>query len=167
VRAALRRALAGLYLQDIEYRRRRLLARGQISWDLQGQCEGCAKCCEAPAIAVGKLVFFVPPLRAFFVWWQRVVNGFVATGRERRGYALLFSCTHFDTQTRRCRDYDNRPGICRDYPRMVLEDADPELFEGCGYRVVAKNGPQMIAALEERGVTGDQLVQIKRKLRLE
>ncbi len=163
----LRRALAKSYLAQVARRRRRLNKRGQLSWELRGDCGGCARCCEEPAIAVGRLVYFVPPLRALFLWWQRAVNGFLYKRDERRGYAFLFSCTHFDETTRRCRDYDNRPGICRDYPRMLLEGADPQLFDGCGYRPVAHNGASMIAALEERGVGGEQLVQIKRRLRLE
>jgi hypothetical protein len=163
----LRRRLAQAYIADVEQRRARLQARGQLSWELRGDCGGCARCCEEPAIAVDVIVFFVPVVRATFLWWQRVVNGFVFQRAERQGRVFVFSCQHFDATTRRCRDYEHRPGVCRDYPRLQLEVVEPELFDGCGYRVVARNGDAMVAALQARGVHGEQLVQIKRRLRLE
>lgn len=39
---------------------------------------------------------------------------------QREGDRLVpsfyFRCRHFDPDTRRCTDYDNRPAMCRDYP---------------------------------------------------
>lgn len=112
-------------------------------------------------------MFHVAPLARVWLAWQRVVNGFELTGRLPEARAFVFRCTHFDPTTRRCDSYESRPGMCHDYPRLVLEEADPELFPSCGYRPVAKNGAAMIAALEARGVRGEQLVQIKQKLKLE
>jgi Fe-S-cluster containining protein len=162
-----RRRLAQAYIADVERRRARLRARGQLPWELRGDCGGCARCCEEPGIAVDVVVFFVPFVRRAFLWWQRVVNGFDFRRAERAGRVLYFSCRHFDATTRRCRDYEHRPGLCRDYPRLQLEVFEPELFDSCGYRVVARNGEAMIAALRANGVAGEQLVQITRRLRLE
>lgn len=167
VRRALKKGLASLYVVGLERRRLGLARRGQLHWQLAGGCGGCASCCEQPSIAVGAILFFVPPLAWLWLLWQRLVNGFELTGRLREERAFVFRCTHFDPTTRRCDSYDSRPGMCRDYPRLLLETPDPELFPSCGYRAVARNGAQMIAALEARGVGGDQLVQIKKKLRLE
>lgn len=167
VRGAIKRNLARLYLRGLERTRAQRLARGQEPWVLQGQCGGCASCCEEPSIAVGRFFFLVPPIAWVWLWWQRVVNGFVLIERLPRERAFVFRCTHFDAASRRCDSYETRPGMCHDYPRLLLDAADPELFESCGYRVVARNGPAMIRALEDKGLAGEQLVQIKRKLRLE
>ncbi len=161
-KGALKRWLAAAYVADVERRR----ARAGTPWVLQGDCGGCASCCEAPSIAVGPVVYFVPVVRHLFLWWQRAVNGFEFTRGERKARAFVFRCTHFDAVTRRCDSYDTRPGMCRDYPRMLLEQANPELFPSCGYRAVAKNGEAMLASLRAAGVEGEQLVQITRRLRL-
>jgi uncharacterized protein len=161
IRSAIKKTLARMYLRDVQRRRQR------TPWVLAGECRSCASCCEAPTIAVGSFMFFVRPLNAIWLWWQRVVNGFVLVERNRRARAFVFKCTHFDVETRRCDSYESRPGMCHDYPRMLLEEADPELFSSCGYRAVAKNGAQMIEALKAKGVDGEQLVQITKKLRLE
>jgi Fe-S-cluster containining protein len=161
VRSVIKKTLARLYLAGLRRRRAR------APWVLAGECRSCASCCEAPTIAVGTMLFFFAPANVLWLWWQRVVNGFVVVDEIRQARAFVFKCTHFDPQTRRCDSYDSRPGMCRDYPRMLLESADPEFFPSCGYRAVARNGAQMIAALTARGVGGEQLVQIKSKLRLE
>lgn len=31
----------------------------------------------------------------------------------------FYTCKHFDKQTRKCMDYDNRPKMCRNYPEGV------------------------------------------------
>ncbi len=31
-------------------------------------------------------------------------------------YKYVYTCKHFDTVTRLCTDYDNRPEMCRSYP---------------------------------------------------
>jgi Fe-S-cluster containining protein len=162
LKGALKQALAKAYRADVEKRR----ARAGTPWVLKGECGGCASCCEAPSIAVGAFVYFVPVVRHLFLWWQRVVNGFELVGTERAARAFVFRCTHFDVVSRRCDSYDTRPGMCRDYPRLLLEQAHPEFFARCGYSAVAKNGEELLASLQAAGVDGDQLVQITRKLRL-
>jgi hypothetical protein len=163
LRGALKRRLATGYLRHARAQR----THDRVPWVLRGSCGGCASCCEAPGIAVGALVYFLPGLRQLFLWWQRVVNGFVFVRGVRSARAFVFRCTHFDVVTRRCDSYDTRPGMCRDYPRRLLSLPDPELFARCGYRVVARNGPQLLASLRDAGVEGERLVQISRRLRLE
>jgi uncharacterized protein len=167
LRGAIKRALADAYVRDLERRRARLAAAGQLHWELGGACEGCGLCCDEPAIVVGRALWFLPLVSRAWLWWQRVVNGFVLVGRVREARAFLFRCTHFDPTTRRCDSYETRPGMCRDYPRLLLESVDPEFFDRCGHRPIARGGAAMIAALQAKGVAGEQLVQIKRKLRLE
>ena len=35
---------------------------------------------------------------------------------EEPEHGLIVTCTHWDSGTRRCRSYENRPAMCRDYP---------------------------------------------------
>lgn len=160
LRQTLKRGLARLYLSWLAAGRR----RDPPAWDLGGACEGCGSCCEHPSIAVGWL-FFAPVLRGLFIAWQRHVNGFVYAGDDRAARALVFSCSHFDAVSRRCDSYDSRPGMCRDYPRLLLHQAQPELFERCGYRAVDGAADGLLAVLRERGVAADTLVQIERRLK--
>ena len=41
---------------------------------------------------------------------------FSAWEPDGNGRVLLFTCRHWDTETRLCRAYDERPAMCRDYP---------------------------------------------------
>ena len=111
--------------------------RGTARYRLGGACAACARCCEAPSIQVGRLLWHLPTPRAAFLAWQRHVNGFECVGRERATRSFVFRCTHFDRVSRRCDSYDTRPFLCRDYPRLQLEAAVPDLFEECGHRPLA------------------------------
>jgi len=42
----------------------------------------------------------------------------------------LYTCRHWDTETRLCGAYDQRPSLCRNYPYA----AQPCSHEGCTYR---------------------------------
>jgi hypothetical protein len=141
--------------------------RGERAFVLGGQCQRCAACCEAPAIAVGRLVWFMPGMRRLFLAWQRHVNGFELVDRDRRGRAFVFRCTHFDPSSRSCDSYDSRPGMCRDYPRLLLWQARPELLPGCGYRPLAPNAAALAASLARVDLTADQRDQLRRELRLD
>jgi hypothetical protein len=162
LRRVIKQGLAAWYLADLRRRRR----RSPPVWELAGDCGGCARCCERPAITVGWLIV-APLLLGPWLWWQRVVNGFVVVERDREARAVVFTCTHFDPVTRRCDSYESRPGMCRDYPRMLLHHPDPAFFDGCGYRARAANADGLLAALQGAGVDDQQLVQIRRRLRLE
>jgi len=80
-----RRRLARAYVADVERRRARLAARGQVSRELRGDCGRRARCCEERGIAVVGVVFFVPLVGRAFLWWRRVVNGFDFRHAARAG----------------------------------------------------------------------------------
>lgn len=141
--------------------------RGEHPYRLGGFCEKCARCCDEPAIQIGKLMWYLPLTQALFLWWQRVVNGFVLSRSERESRTLFFECTHFDKQTRRCDSYHSRPGICRDYPRLLMYQPRPDLFDECGYRPIARNANDMLRVLNERNLSDEQLAKLKKELYLE
>ena len=139
---------------------------GERPYLLAGACRGCASCCEAPSIQVGRAVWYLRSLRWVFLAWQRHVNGFELVGREQPR-TLVFRCTHFDPSTRRCDSYASRPGMCRDYPRALLWQVEPALFEGCGYRPLAHNATALMQELDVRGLTPEQLERLRERLHLE
>lgn len=50
----------------------------------------------------------------------------------------FYTCDIFDPVTRRCTDYDNRPGVCRDYPWYGSPpDPHKSLPSMCSYRADA------------------------------
>jgi len=161
-RVALWNFVLGLSLQRAIERR-----RGRIPHDLAGECRRCARCCEAPGVQVGWAIWYLPLLQRLFLAWQRHVNGFVLTHRERRGRVLVFRCTHFDWDTRSCDSYSSRPGMCRDYPRVLLAQAHPEFLPGCGYRPVARNAEALVRSLERASLTPEQMARLKKDLHLE
>lgn len=141
--------------------------RGRSRFVLGGDCRRCAACCEAPAIQVGWFTWYFPMLTQLFLWWHRVVNGLELTGRDFRGRALIFRCTHFDAEARACDSYDSRPGMCRDYPRLLLHQPHPELLPGCGYRPVARDAKRFLRVLADQDLTPDQRARLKKELFLE
>jgi len=159
-------ALAGFRANLAAWRGWRRL-RGDRPYRLGGSCNLCAQCCDAPAIQVGRLVWYLPTQRRLFLWWQRVVNGFELVSAERAQRVFVFRCTHFDTVTRRCDSYRSRPGMCRDYPRAILDQAHPEMFPGCGYYPVAPNAEGLTLALRKLPLTADQQAKLRRGLHLE
>jgi uncharacterized protein len=168
---AVRRALKALarvrYLFDLRLTRALRHARGERPYLLGGECRRCARCCEAPGIQVGRLVWYLPLLRAAFLGWQRAVNGFELTGRDRAARVFVFRCTHFDPATRSCDSYSSRPGMCRDYPRALLWQPSPELLPGCGYRPVVWNARGLAQALDAARLTEEQREKLRRELFLD
>ena len=144
-----------------------VVRRRPAVYDLGGVCRRCARCCEAPAIRVGKLTWYLPLMRRLFLAWQRHVNGFERVSEDDAGRTFTFRCTHFDVATRSCDSYESRPGMCRDYPRALLAQSKPDFFPECGYRPVARNAEQLLAALEARKLTPEQKAKLKKELYLE
>lgn len=140
--------------------------RGDRPYALGGGCGGCARCCEEPAIAVGRLTWYLPAWQRLFLAWQRHVNGFVLVERVRQGRLLVFRCTHFDAATRRCDSYGSRPGMCRDYPRVLLWQPSPEMLPGCGYRPVAPNAARLLRVLDAQPLTEAQRERLAAGLHL-
>ena len=145
--------------------RRRVL--GGAPYHLGGACQRCAACCEAPAIRVHALVWLAPRLRRAFLWWQERINGFVLVEARRPERTFVFRCTHFDAATRSCDSYDSRPGMCRDYPRALLDQPNPQLLPGCGYRPIARNAAALRRALAERPLSDEQRARLHRELHLD
>lgn len=140
--------------------------RGERPWLLGGECRRCAACCEAPAIQVGPLVWFVPTLRRLFLFWQERVNGFKPTSQIALQRVFVFECTHFDRATRSCDSYGSRPGMCRDYPRLLLWQARPDFLPGCGYLGVPSNALRLREALDRRALTAEQRARLEEGLRI-
>jgi hypothetical protein len=57
--------------------------------------------------------------------------------------------------------------MCRDYPRIHLYSADPDFFQDCGYRPLDPQASQIIKNLEEHGVPGEQVEEMKKDFFLE
>ncbi len=148
----------------MEYGIRRTLNRKR--YRLGGACGGCAKCCEKPTIRAGFLTWSIPGLRALFLAWQRTVNGFELIEVDEEDSLFVFRCTHFDWRTRRCGNYASRPFMCRNYPRALLDQPWPVLFDGCGFRPIARNAEQMRAALREKQIPEEELEKLEKKLYL-
>jgi hypothetical protein len=142
-------------------------SHADIRYELGGECRRCAKCCEQPGIQVSKLTWYLPFARRAFLWWHRYVNGFELIEARREDKAFIFECTHFDPATRSCDSYDSRPGMCRDYPRVLLQQANPELFSECGYKPLARDRAQLVQILEDQALTSEQMAKLKTGLYLE
>lgn len=166
-RRALKRLALWNFELDVTLRRAWRRRRGREPYRLGGECRRCARCCEAPGIQVGRLVWHLPTLRAAFLRWQRSVNGFALTGLHPAQRVFVFRCTHFDWETRACDSYDSRPGMCRDYPRALLRQPNPELLPGCGYRPVAARAEALAEALARLPLTRGQREKLRKGLFLE
>ncbi len=164
---SLKRAALWRFQADLALHRALRRGRGERSWTLGGACQRCARCCEAPAIAVGRLTWSLRLPRSLFLWWQRRVNGFQLVRADAEEQSFVFRCTHFDWQTRSCDSYASRPGVCRDYPRVLLWQANPELLPGCGYRALPPNAEGLRAALGRLQLTAEQREKLRRGLRLD
>jgi Fe-S-cluster containining protein len=153
-----------LFLLERRTYRAYLRARGEERYVLGGECRSCAKCCEQPTLPLHPLIWYAPPLRTLFVMWQWYVNRFEYVRTDKDAHAFVFRCAHFDRDTRRCDSYESRPGICRDYPRFLLEQPWPELFEECGHRAVSKNADRLARALDQANLSPEQREKLKRRL---
>lgn len=159
-RAALLVFHARLWAHDFQ-------TRDDRQYELAGACARSGQCCEAPGIGVSRLVWYVPLVRRAFLSWHRRVNGFVLREARLADRAFIFECTHYDRETRSCDSYGSRPGMCRDYPRVHLGQANPELFEHCGFKLLARKRASMLRELDSRALSEEQMRKLKRGLHLE
>jgi hypothetical protein len=106
-------------------------------------------------------------LRALFLGWQKHVNRFHLVREDKLLRSFVFRCEHFDRKTRRCDNYETRPGMCRDYPRRLMYQPNPEMLLGCGYRPLAPGASRMMSALRKQKLTDEQLAKLKKGLFLE
>jgi len=163
MRRGVKRAARGLYDARLRIHRR----TADIRYELGGECIRCAACCERPGIQVSKLTWYFPFALRVFLWWHRYINGFELVEARRADLAVIFDCTHFDQVSRECDSYSSRPGMCRDYPRPFLEQANPEFFEGCGYKAVSTKRDALLQILDTQGIGQDQMDKLKKGLYLE
>ena len=158
-----------LWLWSAELWIRRFLSprwRGRY-WKLAGACTGCGACCLEPTIHAALPLWHVRAARLPFLAWQRWVNGFEYAGEEPSTHDLVFRCTHYDPSSKRCDSYGSRPSMCRDYPTGLLDQAWPELFETCGYRVCARKPERLRAGIEATSLSPEAKAELLRKLRVE
>jgi len=140
--------------------------QADIRYDLGGECIRCAECCKAPGIQVSKLAWYFPFARRVFLWWHTTVNRFELIEARREDKVYVFECSHFDEATKSCDSYESRPGMCRDYPRLFTEHANPEFFEGCGYKAISRNREQLVQILDKQSLTSEQMAKLKKGLYL-
>src|SRR5260370_1106838 len=100
LRRAVKRVARGALAFDLGVERGLRRVRGERPYVLGGDCRRCARCCEAPAIQVGPLVWHAPVLRRLFLWWQETVNGFVLTEARPGTRTFVFPCPHFHPANR-------------------------------------------------------------------
>jgi uncharacterized protein len=136
-------------------------------WELAGECCGCGACCVEPTIHAGPLTWQVSVVRRLFLAWQSRVNGFELVREDDAANDLIFRCTHYDPESRRCDGYACRPSMCRDYPMVLLDQGWPELFPTCGYRVRARKPEKLRASIEATSLSPAAKAELCRKLRLE
>jgi hypothetical protein len=48
-----------------------------------------------------------------------------------------------------------------------MEQANPELFEGCGFKPVAKDRVRLLRALDQQPLSGEQQAKLRKELYLE
>lgn len=124
-----------------------------------GRCTGCGGCCD-PVIIPRRMVTKTrvagdPDLMPVAPgasdgercrsWIRDDLTRISRTEALRRRPAIalgatsgqfFYACRHYDRETRRCLDYDNRPSICRGFPWYGKEPtaAALEYLPECGYR---------------------------------
>jgi Fe-S-cluster containining protein len=151
---------------DLALGRLWLRLRGEPLYRLEGACSGCGCCCEHPTIQLPRVLFHARSYRGLLLRWHRWINGFELERLDRRIHAIVFRCTHFDPVTRGCDSYSSRPTMCRDYPRPLLYQAAPELFEACTHRVVYRHAARFDAALREQDLPPEKLEELRKRLGL-
>lgn len=167
VRRVLKRIALARFVFDLSIYRGIQKLRARPRFLLGGECRSCGACCEAPALQVGRVTWYMPTVRSAFLWWQRRVNGFELVASDFRQRVFTFRCTHFDPETRRCDSYESRPGMCRDYPRLLLYQEHPELLPGCGHRPVARDAKRFLKVLDDQSMSAEQRERLKKNLFLE
>ncbi len=166
-RAALRLTSAACYAVDV--RLHRLVHQwreGPAAYELRGHCTQCGACCLTPTVALPLLMYRIPTIRRLVKAWHRHVTLFELLEENRREHLLVFRCPHHDAERQRCRCYRSRPGMCRDYPLSLVQSANPEFFESCGYYAHYRNAAAMREALAELELPPAKRAELEERLHL-
>ena len=166
VRRGVKRVALCFFTIDL-FLMRRVFLRGQRLYELKGSCSACGACCETPSVRVSRFVWSFSLLGGLVLWWYHAVYGFRLLERDASQRAFIFRCTHFQPDAGSCDSYASRPGMCRDYPRMLLYQPSPELFESCTHRPVYRHSDRFLAALDGKSIDDEKLSEVKEKLKLE
>jgi Fe-S-cluster containining protein len=115
---------------------------GNVSVAIERTCDG--RCCAVFPLSRQPRFLLEPPGSASYdaVFIADMLVPLTQYEAEKRyhdlGYGTLpeftqalYTCRHWDTETRLCTAYDQRPWLCRDYP--YWGDCDRKA-EGCNYR---------------------------------
>jgi len=165
--ALLKRIVCLLWSVELWLRRVLGFRRRWRFWELVGDCNGCGSCCVEPSIHVGWATWNLAVARWLFLAWQQRVNGFELQGQDEESHDLLFRCTHYDPVSKRCDSYASRPSMCRRYPKVLLDQAWPELFDACSYRVRPRRHARMRASIDATSLSPEAKAELRRKLRLD
>jgi uncharacterized protein len=166
VRRSVKRIALVCFTVSLRASRWQCRQEGATPYDLGGSCQGCGTCCEAPAIRVGRAIWYLPTLRRVFLWWHETVNRFHLQSTASGERTFVFTCDHFDWSGRRCDSYESRPGMCRDYPRALLDQPAPVLFPRCGYRALAVHRRELVEILDRQNLAAERLDKLKADLYL-
>lgn len=122
----------------------RLVKRVLFGWihthRLSGECLQCGDCCEQIGVGYSyhwEITHWIPRL---IIRWFELIYPFHFIGFLEKENVMVFTCTEFDGETRKCRSHKWRPAICRNYP-LVKYFKRPDIFMHCGYAYDA-SGPE-------------------------
>jgi uncharacterized protein len=152
------------YAADLAVTRRLRAARGETEpYELHGACTACGACCESPAIQVWPPLLRLRSARLVLRLWHRWVNGFEQIGMDRKHGVLIFHCTHYDPQSKRCDSYESRPGMCRDYPVNLLDEPRPQFLPPCTLYALHRDHDQRRAELDELELSPEKRRKVERE----
>jgi Fe-S-cluster containining protein len=154
------------YQIDLGITRKIKAMRGEQLYELAGSCNSCGKCCVTPTIKVFLPFFYLKTARWIIIHWHKTINGFEFIGENRKEKYFIFSCTHWQPDTKLCDAYASRPGLCIVYPRNLVDSTNPVFMEGCGFYAIRKNAGTMEKALDKLELSEEKLDELKRKLHL-
>lgn len=97
-----------------------------------GSCAQCGRCCVKIHIRHGKDIVKkaedFEKLKDEHLFYKNLA----IMGEDEAG--LIFECTKFDKETKKCTDHKNRPIICRKYPMEEIYEIGGDLSDNCGFK---------------------------------
>lgn len=109
-------------------------------------------------------ISFFPPLARYLQKYYGLTGGCQSCGAS---CALLFQCPHWDTQTRLCTVYNDRPNICRLFPITPADIRDRALASsngmGCGFAFKKAHRPSPVSLGAPKEKLAPALTYVKKK----